>query len=38
MEKVKTAPAVAANTINKQIAEIKSMPSIDFLRSTYGKY
>ena len=37
MEQVKTAPAVAANTINKQIAEIKSMPSIDFLRSTYGK-
>ena len=37
MEQVKTAPAMAANTINKQIAEIKSMPSIDFLRSTYGK-
>ena len=37
MEKVKTAPAIAANKINEQIAEIKSMPSIDFLRSTYGK-
>ena len=37
MEQVKTAPAIAANKINQQIAEIKAMPSIDFLNSTYGK-
>ena len=37
MEQIKTAPAIAANKINQQIAEIKAIPSIDFLNSNYRK-
>ena len=37
LEKAKSAPAIALKKINSQIEEIKSIPIIDFLNSTYGK-
>ena len=37
IEKSKTAPAIALKKIKAQIEEIKSIPIIDFLYSTYGK-
>lgn len=37
MEKAKSAPAIALNKLNAQIAEVKNYPVIDFLNSTYGK-
>ena len=37
LEKAKSAPAIALRKINSQIEEIKSIPIIDFLNSTYGK-
>ena len=37
LEKAKTAPALALKKINDQIEEIKNIPIIDFLNSTYGK-
>ena len=37
LEKAKSAPAIALKSINKQIEEIKSIPIIEFLDSTYGK-
>ena len=36
-EKAKSAPAVAAEKINKQIEEVKNLPAVDFLNSTFGK-
>lgn len=36
-EKATKAPAVALKKINAQIEEVKSIPLIDFLNSTYGK-
>ena len=37
LSEAKTAPTIALDRINKQIDEIKNMPVIDFLNSTYGK-
>jgi hypothetical protein len=37
LEKAKSAPAIALNKINAQIEEVKNIPVIDFLNSTYGK-
>ena len=37
IEKSKTAPSIALTKIKAQIEEIKSIPIIDFLYSTYGK-
>ena len=37
LEKAKSAPAMALNQINKQIEEVKNLPVVDFLNSTYGK-
>jgi hypothetical protein len=37
MEKAKSAPAIALNKINQQIEEVKKIPVIEFLNSTYGK-
>jgi hypothetical protein len=37
IEKSKKAPAVTLNAIKKQIDEVKSIPLIEFLNSTYGK-
>ena len=37
LSKAKTAPSFTLDRINKQIDEIKKMPSIEFLDSTYGK-
>lgn len=37
MEKAKSAPALALKQINQQIEEIKNIPIIEFLDSTYGK-
>ena len=36
-EKAKSAPAVAAEKINEQIKEVKNLPAVDFLNSTFGK-
>ena len=37
MEKAKSAPAMAIKKINEQIEEVKKIPVIDFIDSTYGK-
>jgi aspartate/glutamate racemase len=37
LEKAKSAPAMALNTINKQIEEVKNIPIVEFLNATYGK-
>ena len=37
LEKAKSAPAIALKSINEQIEEIKKIPIIEFLDSTYGK-
>ena len=37
LEKAKSAPAIALKSINKQIEEIKSIPIVEFLDSTYGE-
>ena len=37
LEKAKSAPAMALNKINSQIEEVKNIPIIDFIDSTYGK-
>ena len=37
MEKAKSAPAITINKINSQIKEVKDIPIIDFINSTYGK-
>ena len=37
MEKAKSAPAITVNKINSQIAEVKKIPVIEFIDSTYGK-
>jgi hypothetical protein len=37
IEKSKTAPAMTLRTIQNQIDEVKKMPVIEFLDSTYGK-
>ena len=37
LEKAKSAPAIALKSINKQIEEIKSIPIVKFLDSTYGE-
>ena len=37
MEKAKSAPAITVNKINSQIEEVKNIPIIDFIDSTYGK-
>ena len=37
MEKAKSAPAITLNKINQEIEEVKKIPVIEFLNSTYGK-
>ena len=37
MEKAKSAPAITLNKINQEIEEVKKIPAIEFLNSTYGK-
>ena len=37
LEKAKSAPAITVNKIKNQIEEVKKIPVIDFLSSTYGK-
>jgi len=37
MEKAKSAPAITVNKINSEIAEVKKIPVIEFIDSTYGK-
>ena len=37
LEKAKSAPAITVNKIKSQIEEVKKIPVIDFLSSTYGK-
>ena len=37
LEKAKSAPAIALSSINSQIEEIKKIPVIEFINSTYGK-
>ncbi len=37
IEKSKTAPAMTLRTIQNQIDEVKNIPIIEFLNSTYGK-
>lgn len=37
LKKAKTAPALALKKINEEIDEIKKLPVIKFLKSTYGK-
>ena len=36
-ERAKSAPAIVANKIKEQIEEVKNLPAVDFLNSTYGK-
>ena len=36
-EKAKSAPKNFAEKINSQIEEVKNLPAVDFLNSTYGK-
>lgn len=36
MAKVKTAPAAALKKLNEQIEEIKNLPAVQFLKSSYG--
>ena len=37
IEKSKKAPAMTLRTIQNQIDEVKNIPIIEFLNSTYGK-
>ena len=37
LEKAKSAPAITVNKIKSQIEDVKKIPVIDFLSSTYGK-
>ena len=37
LEKAKSAPAITINKIKSQIEDVKKIPVIDFLSSTYGK-
>lgn len=37
VKKVKTAPSIAVDKLNQQIDEVKKLPVVQFLKSTYGK-
>jgi len=37
LKKVKSAPSIAVAKLNEQIDEVKKLPAVQFLKSTYGK-